>query len=179
MAEVTMHSRLFTSRRPCGPTPRHAQSGVVLIVVLIMLVVIGLISATSMRSALTADQISNNARLESLAKQAAQIALRFCEAQVTQDAPVITIQAAGTKAWQSYNNWKSNMATTMTADYMKSADSAFTPSNRPQCMAEVSPDSADLYIVTARGFGPDYDATTNAGAVVWLQSFVSVASTPI
>jgi type IV pilus assembly protein PilX len=173
-----MHSRPYPC--PSRPTPRQTQSGVVLIVVLIMLVVIGLVSATAMRGALTADQISNNARLESLAKQAAQIALRFCETAVTEK--TITIQAAAAteakQAWRTYSNWGGTkpIATTLTKDYMKSTDSAFTPSSLPQCMAEVSPDSAALTIVTARGFGPDYVAKSNAGAVVWLQSVIAMSS---
>lgn len=177
-----MHSRPYPS--PSRSASRQTQSGVVLIVVLIMLVVIGLVSATAMRGALTADQISNNARLESLAKQAAQIALRYCETEAAKDASAraITIQAAAApktkQAWETYGNWVGTkpLATTISKDYMKSTDSAFTPSSLPQCMAEISPDSPALTIVTARGFGPDYVATSNAGAVVWLQSIIAKSS---
>jgi type IV pilus assembly protein PilX len=160
------------------PAPRTTQSGVVLIVVLIMLVVIGLVSATAMRGALTADQISNNARLESLAKQAAQIALRYCETEAVKPAPLINVKTAAateaTQAWRTYSNWTSTAATTITASYMKSADSAFTPTTLPQCMAEYSHGNPALIVVTARGFGPDYVARSNAGAVVWLQSIIAV-----
>lgn len=154
----------------------HRQSGVVLIVVLIMLVVIGLVSASAMRGALTADQISNNARLENLAKQAAQIALSYCEAELTKVPQGITVQAAS--SWETYANWSTTMATTVPESYLKSNDTK-APANRPQCMAEASPivpgggATNPVYVVTARGFGPDYDATSNSGAVVWLQSVIA------
>lgn len=165
---------------------RHGkQSGVVLIVVLIMLVVIGLVSAAAMRGALTADQISNNARLENLAKQAAQIALRFCEAQAILPTPGITIYPKPTgigtdteAAWQIYANWSGPAvkATTVPESYMKATDS-YAPRSRPQCLVENSIFSTDVKVVTARGFGPDYDALSASGSVVWLQSVISLAPT--
>ncbi|WP_230178914.1 hypothetical protein [Aquabacterium sp. CECT 9606] len=161
----------------------------VLIVVLIMLVVIGLVSAAAMRGALTADQISNNARLENLAKQAAQIALRFCEAQLV-PTPRITIYPAptdigtDTKAtWETYAHWSGPQAgikaTTVPESYLKATDS-YAPRTLPQCLVENSRFSPNAKIVTARGFGPDYDATRASGSVVWLQSVVSLqpAATP-
>lgn len=169
-----------------APCPPHkAQSGVVLIVVLILLVVIGMVSAAAMRGALTADQISNNARLENVAKQAAQIALRYCEGQVVLPTPGVTIQPAVASIdapgnWETYANWSSPTgvkATTVPESYMKAAD-GYVPATRPQCLAEFSPVNPAVRVITARGFGPDYVAATNSGSVVWLQSVISIRDTP-
>lgn len=170
---------------PIHATPPAPQAGVVLIVVMVMLVVIGLVSATAMRAAMSADRISHNALLESLAKQATQIGLRYCEAEVSQATPVITIHAAPAKgsapAWESFANWHGSApkAVTVPESAMTSVDSPFVPNTRPQCLAEYHPASNSLIVITARGFSPDFQADTHgrtvAGSVVWFQSVVSVA----
>ena len=71
---------------------------------------------------------------------------------------------------------------------MSSADSAFKPAQLPQCAVEkqslvmtqngVPAGTADVYVITARGFSTDYSASPQGvsltGSVVWLQSLVSV-----
>ncbi len=59
------------------------QRGVSLLIVLIMLVVIGLTSAASLRSASSNERISNNFRMHALAEQYAEAALRYCETQLS------------------------------------------------------------------------------------------------
>ena len=59
------------------------QRGVSLLIVLIMLVIIGLTSAASLRSASSNERISNNFRMHALAEQYAEAALRYCETQLT------------------------------------------------------------------------------------------------
>lgn len=171
-------------------THHNTQSGVTLIVVLIMLVIIGLVSATAMRRASTADLITNNTRLENLAKQAAQAGLRYCENKVINlgsGIPEIPVHAAPVTAtdkptWQTFSHWQ-----TSDAKYVKvplqevsSVDSSFKPSTLPQCMAEFSPTAAGIVVITARGFSPDYtaesDGTTRSGSVVWLQSIIALAN---
>lgn len=150
----------------------------VLLVVLIMLVVIGLVSAAAMRGALTSDQISNNARLENIAKQAAQIALRYCENGLT-NGTIPAQPSAADGVWSVYSNWSGGpiKATTVPEDFMKNSNSdGSLPKNLPQCLAENSSFDANVKIVTARGFGPDYDTATSSGAVVWLQSVVKLSS---
>ena len=60
---------------------RARQSGVALIVALVVLVIIGLTSAAVMRGALNSDLVTNNTRVQALASQAAQVALKYCEDQ--------------------------------------------------------------------------------------------------
>lgn len=157
--------------------PPASQGGVALIVVLIMLAVIGLVSAATMRRATTADQVTHNTRLENLAKQAAHAALRWCEGQVQAATPAagFNVQAANAAArsWEAFANWRGAGAIATGVTY-----NDLGGNKQPQCLAEFS--SADpagnLVIVTSRGFSPDYteDAQGNltSGAVVWLQSFL-------
>lgn len=58
---------------------KSKQQGVVLIVALILLVVISLFTVTSIRSAISSENIAGNVRTTELATQAADIALRYCE----------------------------------------------------------------------------------------------------
>ena len=58
------------------------QAGVSLIIVLIMLVIIGLTSAAAIRNATSGEKVTNNIRLQNLAQQYAEAALRYCEAEL-------------------------------------------------------------------------------------------------
>jgi type IV pilus assembly protein PilX len=161
------------------------QQGVALIVALVVLVIIGLTSAAVMRGALSSDLVTNNTRLQSLATQAAQVALTYCEVSVTQPPPLpITLLAApagGEKlAWETFGNWTDvDKVNTVPQEFMKSGLSSVAPSQMPQCIAQRSTaGTAPTIVITARGFSPDFqaDATgaTVAGSVVWLQYILAV-----
>jgi type II secretory pathway pseudopilin PulG len=163
------------------------QGGVALIVALVVLVIIGLTSAAVMRGALSSDLITNNTRVQSLATQAAQVALSYCEQQYrlgpTPPIIVLTAPAGGADmAWETFGNWSNvNMVNEVPADYMRSALSTFVPSTLPQCMVQHSttglPNNVPTLVITARGFSPDYAQTnglTTAGSVVWLQYIMAI-----
>jgi type IV pilus assembly protein PilX len=151
-----------------------------LFIALVMLVVIGLASAAVMRSALNTDLVANNARVQTLATQAAQLALRYCETQAQAPEPGIKIaEAADPPHWRNTANWHTGgMAVTVPAALLASEDSSFSPDKLPQCLAEYTGtvpgiSASNVIVVTARGFSPDYAETDNrlsAGSVVWLQS---------
>jgi len=176
-----MSARL-TVRRAQSRVSSHQQKGVALMVALVMLVIIGLASVSIMRGALSSDLVANNTRVQALASQAAQIALRYCEDQTALPAPVITIlPAAPADEWSTFGNWSdANKAFAVPDDYMQSANSTFSYDTKPQCMAQLTaignpPQPA--YKVTARGFSPDYsavDGNTKSGSVVWLQSTLAL-----
>lgn len=63
--------------------PPRAQHGVVLVVALIMMAVIAVSSAAAIKSVTAQDLIGSNQRTQSMALQAAESGLRFCEALVT------------------------------------------------------------------------------------------------
>lgn len=94
-----------------NPVSNTRQKGISLVIVLILLVVIGLTSAAAMRGATSSQRVTNNVRMDSIAQQYAEAALRYCEAQLlipdTNLAPlpvrvnslkVAVINAAGTTA---------------------------------------------------------------------------------
>ena len=67
---------------------RSHQSGVSLIIVLIMLVVIGLTSANAIRKATSGERATNNIRMQNLALQYAEAALRYCETEVAKTSAI-------------------------------------------------------------------------------------------
>jgi Tfp pilus assembly protein PilX len=175
-----------------GGRPARVQRGVALIVVMVMLVIIGLMSASIMRGALSADVVANNARAQNLAMQAAQIALHFCENSIPPKAgATLSIHAAhadndgnpltaAPTYWNEFSSWfpvSGRIATVMDVSLMQSADSSFAPSQLPECLAEkivLEDGVTEAVVVTARGFSPDYQQDSSgrgtAGSVVWLQS---------
>lgn len=179
------------------------QRGVSLLIVLIMLVVIGLTSAASLRSASSNERISNNFRMHALAEHYAEAALRYCETQLTladsarvnslQDASLRAFTGAAYPAWANTLTWTgaggaAASLTRVPEALVASADSAFKPAQLPQCAVESlsipltqngePAGAADVYVITARGFSTDYSASPQGvsltGSVVWLQSLVSV-----
>ncbi len=73
--------------------PRRDQQGVVLIVALIMMAVIAISSAAAIKAVTAQDLIGSNQRTQSMAMQAAESGLRFCEALVT--TRQLTVDQAG------------------------------------------------------------------------------------
>lgn len=190
----------------CNPvgtrTARGTQHGVVLIIALIMLTVISLLAVLSMRNATSSEAISGNVRTTELAHQAAEIALRHCEAAVTN----ITVVAGGgtptytstfvaaniqapitstTAQWQDMTVWDS----TSTAVYIlpltevNQVGLGATYLRAPECMVHPLPvmlasttvvSNTAAYVITARGFGPEVANNRNRpqGSEVWLQSHI-------
>lgn len=73
--------------------PPHSQQGVVLVVALIMMAVIAISSAAAIKAVTAQDLIGSNQRTQSMAMQAAESGLRYCEALVT--TPRLTTEQAG------------------------------------------------------------------------------------
>lgn len=182
---VTLNKRNRFSRR------RH-QTGISLIIVLIMLVVIGLTSAAAIRNATSGERATNNIRMQNLAQQYAEAALRYCEAQVSladsdpnrvatlRDANIVqTAFVVGQAAFQPTPLWKqtitwtgaagsggaSSSRTVLPQSQIKSGNSSITPKTLPQCVAErqIMADGKIALILTARGFSPDYTAAAFTG----------------
>lgn len=177
-----MNNRRFRLHRS-----RPRQRGVALIVALVVLVIIGLTSAAVMRGALSSDLVTNNTRVQTLATQAAQVALKYCELSLQAPPPIpITLLAeppAGEDmAWTVFGNWSDvDKVNTVPDEFMKSELSSFAPSRMPQCIAQRSSvgGTKPTIVVTARGFSPDFQAdadtgATVAGSVVWLQYILAV-----
>jgi type IV pilus assembly protein PilX len=173
-----------------------SDQGMSLIVVLIMLIVIGITAASSMRSATSEQRATNNLRLESTAQQYAEAALRYCETELqrataarpatlrTNVIPTTTFAVSGwehTLTWTASNGRASATRTTVPDAQIGNSDTEL-PATRPQCVVEtqarpVGTTTFDITVVTARGFSPDYAADGNGktirGSVVWLQSIIN------
>ena len=178
---------------------KSQQRGVVLIVALIMMAVIGVSSAVALKSALSQDQISANQRARSSALQAAETSLRYCEASVT-SVNITAAQAAigrgdivnAQPGWTQPATWAGASANVVVVPTSFAIDGSNTTFNRrPECLVEkveglrdvqgVMPSDGlplpEAYVITARGFSPDYAERNNtpiAGSVVWLQSTIHI-----
>lgn len=181
-----MSELCFPAPRAAAPcvTPRRARAGAKvhgfsLIIAMLMLAVIGLASAAIMRNATSGDQVATNNRLQTQANQYAQLALRFCEAQLAQASAARSatlLDAATPAAWTAQRNWTASGS--RPAHTLSAADigSSVQPRVPPQCLMEATA-LPHVYTVTARGFSPDFRAdgrtgATRSGAAVWLQATV-------
>ena len=175
--------------------------GSALVITLVLLVVIGVTSAMSMRIALFGGLVGQNLRAHGLAMQAAEMGLRHCEARVaTSPATTPMLAGAGGEAsgqeWRREANWTARalavpallaggdlsadqlpqcLIRMMTVDEFR-ASLAVTPGSASVESRGIDPDRLVLYRITARGFSPDFrrdDAgQPTSGAEVWLQYMV-------
>lgn len=165
----------------------HTQTGAVLIIVLIMLALLSMTAATSLRNAQSTEAISGSTRNTELASQAAEIALQHCEASVRKRMAMkngdTTSKAAryattftdahiallgSPPAWQdAKGNWDtpSQYVFVLPLDLLGNTS---LYKRAPECMVETFKDQTDTlvppkwptdhFIVTARGFGPEVAA---------------------
>jgi hypothetical protein len=156
---------------------------VALIVALVVLVIIGLTSAAVMRGSLSTDLIANNARTQTLAMQAAQIAMRYCEDEAMKDDPAIDVLEAAVDddhaEWRNYASWSAEgKVNTIPKEYFESEFGTYSLGDKqlPQCIVQKKTISGkEARVVTVRGLSPDYTVNeksgfTESGSVVWLQS---------
>jgi type IV pilus assembly protein PilX len=182
---------IFHWPRRAAPCRRHRaapqplQCGVALVVVLIFLVVVSLLAATSMRNATSSESVLGNVRTTEMASQAAEIALRHCEASVLH---VLIVAAGGNSTyattfelsnilqvsspphWQNIANWDSapGLPYVLPLSLVNQIGIQFAAYKRPpECMVEPVPivlagesvlNTTTTFVVTARGFGPEVAA---------------------
>lgn len=145
---------------------KTAQQGISLIIVLILVVVIGLTASSAMRSATSSQRVTNNLRMESMAQQYAEAALRFCEAQMLLPngarlanlqtgipgtlVPQVNTTVGNVPAWLNPVSWTGAPATpvvaatphaaatrvTLTAGQISSGVSTYVPATLPECIVE-------------------------------------------
>lgn len=165
----------------------HSQNGIVLVVALIMLIVISLLAAVSVRNATSSEGVSANVRQTQLASQAAETALRYCENTVvswaTTGVSTVTFGSSPpgttavtfattyvqdlttTLASMNPSNWDSNASNKILVLAPDSVNHSITStfSRPPECMIErLAPSTSSTYSttfnITARGFGPEVPA---------------------
>jgi type IV pilus assembly protein PilX len=203
MTYLSMNRVMYTHHRLIRA--RH-QSGVVLIIAMMMLIIISLASVNAMRSATTNEVVANNARGQALAMQAAEAGLRYCETNVvtylnavvasgtaTVTATAVVAIAAAPVAptpylWETLDtNWDAAAAAPSLVPLSlinNSSTSVLTTYQRqPECLAQyLDPGKNTKAVITARGFGPEVTAVTAGssrkpvGTEVWLQSNIQIYS---
>jgi type IV pilus assembly protein PilX len=172
-------------RASCRRHPQPVQGGVALVIVLIFIVVISLLAATGMRNATSSESVLGNVRTTEMASQAAEIALRHCEASVLD---VLAVAAGGSSTyttnfelsnilpvssppqWQNIANWDSTsgLPYVLPRSLVNQDGIQFAAYKRlPECMVEPVPivlagesvlSTTTTFVVTARGFGPEVAA---------------------
>ena len=172
-------SRRHPSIAIARPTRIAGARGFSLIIAMLMLAVIGLVSAAIMRNATSGDQVANNNRLQTQANQYAQLALRFCESQLALGASSRSVAlqpVTAPEAWTVQRNWTTTgkaLAHTLVAAEI---GSPVLPRVPPQCLMEATA-VPNIYTVTARGFSADFKAdpgtgATRNGSAIWLQATI-------
>ena len=162
----------------------RGQRGLVMLMTLVLLVVMALGTAVSMRLSLTTDMVGANLRARSLAFQSAEAALRYCEKKVIDSKGQIPMLVGyrGRKdgqEWMDERQWSSIYSITVEPrDLNLSFD--VRGGEKPQCLfrhmtidewREVAPpqpgtvtaesrgfdtDRFQFYRITAKGYSPDY-----------------------
>jgi type IV pilus assembly protein PilX len=175
---------------------RHSQrkqSGIVLVVALIMMAIVGIASTAGIKASLEGGAIATSLRSLGLADQAAETALRWCEFQTRQaDYNIPTAQlvplplAAGADPTALPSRWATLAtfeagAVTVPLAVMTAAGLTNFP-RLPRCLVELDehlpssspsePNGSRSYLVTVRAFSPDYSRQGNdaVGSETWLQS---------
>jgi Tfp pilus assembly protein PilX len=165
-----------------APTPLRSQ-GLSLVVVLVLLGALALGTVAALRASAGSTRLGHAHLMRALALEQSQAGLRYCESQLlltgSSRLPALAdaalpLTGATRTAWASVASWLTGPL--LTADVPPAAASA----KPPVCLVERQvlidqPRDLPIYLVTARGFSPDYQADassglTQAGAAVWLQS---------
>jgi type IV pilus assembly protein PilX len=185
-----MRQHLFTPNRHS----HRKQSGIVLVVALIMMAIVGIASTAGIKASMEGGAIATSLRSLGLADQAAETALRWCEFQTRQaDYNIPTAQviplpsAAGAdpralpSRWATLATFEAG-AVTVPLAVMTAAGLTNFP-RLPRCLVELDehlpssssptePNGSRSYLVTVRAFSPDYSrqGSDSVGSETWLQS---------
>lgn len=90
------------SRIPSSSAGRRRQSGVSLVIVLVLLIATSLLGIAILRSSAMQERMSANLRDRSLAFQAAEAALRFAQEEILGNPPVATGPGEPESSWESW-----------------------------------------------------------------------------
>jgi type IV pilus assembly protein PilX len=186
-----------TRERACFG-PQH-QRGIVLPMALIMLVIISIAGLLAARNSATHEQFSNNMRTTQVARQAAELGLRYCEmvaidlvdnegAVYAADAAKIVMVKLATPednaaVWNTKANWETDPVApnliSAPLNYSAGVQGDAELKNAPTCIiqaVEGDPATGDRFLITARGLSNDAALTDNEltqGSEIWLQSILS------
>jgi hypothetical protein len=154
-----------------------------LVVILVLLGALALGTVAALRASAGSTRLGHVHLMRALALEQAQAGLRYCELQLLVPGPgrlpaladaSLPLTGATQAAWAQAASWQAGSR--LTADVPPAAPSA----KPPECLVERQvladqPRGLPIYLVTVRGFSPDYQADTRSGltqtgAAAWLQS---------
>lgn len=179
----------------CKRIPR--ESGIVLPVALILLVIISFAGLLAARNSATYEQFSNNMRTSQVARQAAEDALRLCERiaidSVENDGAgypdvsgkILTTEIASdeatainTGAWNTLANWSDTGTNLIELTLGEGAEVQSGVTSRrvkPGCIIQSMADGR--FLITTRGLSNDAVISTGgaltSGSEIWLQSILT------
>ncbi|MBS7807514.1 PilX N-terminal domain-containing pilus assembly protein [Variovorax sp. PCZ-1] len=176
------------------PKFHHAaqQSGVVLVVVLMLVGIMSLVGVITMRNSTITEQVSNNFRVSSVAQQAAELALRYCETVAVQETnpfyaadrakirPNTVTGVITSGVWNVTTTWtnSANYISVTNSFALSGETNAVRFKTAPQCVIErVNNGAIRGFVVTARGFGNDAVLNSANGVTIgseaWVQSILA------
>lgn len=163
----------------------RGERGVTLLVVMVLLLILGLSAAAVLRNAASGERFAHNLRQQQLAQQQAELALRYCEAELRKPdggepglppgavlrEPILAEAGLTRTAWDAPPAWRqganwigmggaASARVVLPQDHAGSPASGLVPGRQPECLVElqVLADGALVHVVTARGFSPAYPA---------------------
>ncbi len=159
--------------------------GFSLVIVLLLLAAVALGSVHALKLSSGSARAAGGFRMQALAWQAAEAALRYCEAQLMlldAQRPAALREAAmpvtqpSSPAWALASRWQGDAVLSPPTEWWRPEDAAVGNWPSPQCLAERQPwGDLQVYTVTARGWPPGPRLSPGlgvpgTGTVVWLQS---------
>ena len=167
------------------------EDGFVLLLVLTILVVLSGAAIWAAKATLSTEQVATHFRMNVVAHELAELALRYCEDGVMKNdtfliilpLPLDAASGAMPQAWSNLAHWTASpsQVNTVPAAQLQDAMGA-SPATAPVCMIEemrlVPIDTQPLqgFLITARGFSQDYqeasDGAITSGTDVWVQSMI-------
>jgi type IV pilus assembly protein PilX len=182
--KISIQSAPSPTPRKISPHSRLAQSqhGVALLIALIVLVVISLLAATSIRNASTTVSVSGNVRTTELANQAAEIALQHCELSVlslvreasgtsdsydTEGVELPSSVSVTASRWQDTANWDegSSEVFPLPLAMVNQAGIGATYKRAPECMVERMPVTTVELVTTPETNPPTYTAVRDVDSM--------------
>jgi hypothetical protein len=167
------------------------EDGIVLLLVLIILVVLSGVAIWAAKATLSTEQVATNFRMNMVAHELAELALRYCEDGVMKNDAILIIlplpldaaSGAMPQAWSNLSNWTASprQVNTLPAPQLQDALGA-SPAIAPICMIEemrlvpIDMQRNQGFLITARGFSQDYqeasDGSITSGTDAWVQSMI-------
>lgn len=174
--------------------PRHPRRfrrapGFSLVLVLLLLAAMALACAATLRMATASHKVGTGFRMQALALQSAEAGLRYCAAQLRlpdvqrplafQD-QALPQTAMDSPAWIQTARWSAGTLPGPPVSWVQASSLLQSSGLWPQCLIErQSLDAVPVYLLTVRGFSPDWQpnpgaVTTLSGSSVWLQTVLFI-----